>query len=148
MSDQSAEKPIQILLADDDPGDVRLTREALKSSTVHCRLNVVSAGDEVLPFLHRQGKYFDAAPPDIILLDLNMPRKDGREVLAEIKSDPALRHIPVVVLTTSESNLDIISIYDLHANCYITKPFDLSRFQKIVRSIDDFWFTTVKLPGR
>jgi CheY-like chemotaxis protein len=137
---------IEILLVEDNPGDVRLTREALRDSKLHNNLSVVEDGVEALAFLRREGQYANATRPDIILLDLNLPRKDGREVLEEIKNDDDLKRIPVVVLTTSDAEQDILMSYNLHANCYITKPVDLSRFVTIVKNIKDFWFTIVKLP--
>jgi CheY-like chemotaxis protein len=137
---------IQILLVEDNPGDVRLTEEALKDSKVHIRLDVVMDGVEAMDYLRRAGKYANAARPDIILLDLNLPRKDGRTVLAEIKEDELLRRIPVVILTTSDDEHDILRSYDLHANCYITKPLDLRQFATIVKTIENFWFQIVKLP--
>jgi two-component system response regulator len=137
---------IQILLIEDNPGDVRLTKEALKDSKLHNNLHVVEDGVEALAFLRREGQYNGMPTPDIILLDLNLPRKSGREVLEEIKSDEDLKRIPVVVLTTSDDESDILASYNLHANCYITKPVDLSRFITIVKNIKDFWFTIVKLP--
>lgn len=139
-------QPVQILLVDDNPGDVRLTQEALKESKVNNELFVVEDGVEAMEFLRRTGKYADAPRPDIVLLDLNLPRKDGREVLQEIKEDEELRRIPVVILTTSDHEHDILRSYDLHANCYITKPLDLRQFALIVKSIESFWFTIVKLP--
>ncbi|XWX02479.1 response regulator [Aggregatilineales bacterium SYSU G02658] len=139
-------QPIQILLVEDNPGDVRLTREALKESKMHNTLHVAADGVEALRFLRGQGPYADAPRPDIILLDLNLPRKDGREVLAEIKADESLRRIPVVILTTSDDEHDILRSYDLHANCYITKPLDLRQFAMIVKTIENFWFQIVKLP--
>jgi two-component system, chemotaxis family, response regulator Rcp1 len=138
--------PIDILLIEDNPGDVRLTVEALKEGKVHNRLSVVADGVEALAFLRREGQYADAPRPDVILLDLNLPKKDGREVLGEIKADERLRRIPVVVLTTSKAEQDILESYSLHANCYITKPVDLEQFITVVRSIEDFWLTIVKLP--
>ena len=135
---------IEILLVEDDPGDVRLTREALKDSKLRNNLSVVEDGVEALAFLRREHTYKNAPKPDIILLDLNLPRKDGREVLEEIKD--TLRRIPVVVLTTSDDDEDILTSYNLHANCYITKPVDLSRFIQIVKTIEGFWFSIVKLP--
>ena len=140
-------RPIEVLLVEDNPGDVRLTREALKEGKVHNNLHVAPDGVEALAFLRREGRYTEAVRPDLILLDLNLPRKGGREVLAEVKGDPALRHIPVVILTSSQAEQDIARAYDLHANCYITKPVDLSQFMTVVRSIEDFWLTIVKLPG-
>ena len=139
---------IEILLVEDSPGDVRLTREALNDSKLRNNLNVTKDGVEAMAFLRREGDYANAPIPDIILLDLNLPRKDGREVLAEIKDDEVLRHIPVVILTTSDDEQDILRSYDLHANCYITKPVDLNRFIQIVKSIEDFWFSIVKLPRK
>jgi chemotaxis family two-component system response regulator Rcp1 len=140
--------PIEILLVEDNPGDVRLTIEALKEGKVHNRLSVAKDGVDALAFLRRAGTYANAARPDLILLDLNLPRKDGREVLAEIKMDPVLRRIPVVVLTTSKAEEDILRTYDLHANCYITKPVDLEQFISVVKSIDDFWLSVVRLPPK
>lgn len=137
---------IEILLVEDNPGDVRLTKEALKASKLHNNLNVVYDGAEALAFLRRQGAYSDAPHPDLILLDLNLPRKNGREVLEEIKNDSALKRIPVVILTTSDDEDDILSTYNLHANCYITKPVDITQFMHIVSTIENFWFTIVKLP--
>lgn len=137
---------IEILLVEDNPGDVRLTREALKDSKLHNNLSVVEDGAEALAFLRRQGKYANAPRPDILLLDLNLPRIDGRQVLEEIKKDDELKRIPVVVLTTSASEQDILMSYNLHANCYITKPVDLNQFITIVKNIENFWFSIVKLP--
>lgn len=139
-------RPIDILLVEDSPGDVRLTREILKLSKVRNVLFEASDGAEALAFLRRQGKYADAPHPDLILLDLNLPKKDGREVLAEIKQDPELRRIPVVILTISKAEEDVLRTYDLHANCYITKPVDLEQFVKIVQAIEDFWLQIVRLP--
>jgi CheY-like chemotaxis protein len=146
MSLSQRSRPVEILLVEDNPGDVRLTREALREGKVRNNLYVVSDGVEALEFLRRQGQHTDAARPDLILLDLNLPRKDGREVLQDIKSDPALRHIPVVVLTSSQADQDIIRAYDLHANCYVTKPVDFEQFIHVVRTIENFWFSIVKLP--
>ena len=140
-------QPINILLVEDNPGDVRLTVEALKEGRVRNQLSVVSDGVEALAFLRNQGPYTDAPRPDLMLLDLNLPRKDGREVLAEIKDDPTLRRIPVVVLTTSEAEADVLKSYALHANCYITKPVDLEQFINVIGTIEDFWLTIVKLPA-
>ncbi len=137
---------IEILLVEDNPGDVRLTVEALKEGKVYNNLNVVADGVEALAYLRRQEQYGEAKTPDIILLDLNLPKMDGREVLEEIKEDEVLKRIPVVVLTTSKADEDILRVYDLHANCYITKPVDLDQFITVVKSIKDFWFTVVKLP--
>jgi len=139
-------KPVEILLVEDSPGDVRLTIEALKEAKVHNHLSVAADGAEAMEFLHRKGNHNAKPRPDLILLDLNLPKKDGREVLAEIKADPSLRRIPVVVLTTSRDEVDIVRAYDLHANCYITKPVDFKQFIKVVQSIEDFWLTVVKLP--
>ncbi len=140
-------RPVDILLVDDNLGDVRLTQEALKESKVLNNLWVVPDGVEAMAFLNREAEYVTAARPDVILLDLNLPRKDGREVLAEIKVDPSLRRIPVVILTTSSADRDILDAYDLHANCYITKPVDLEQFIEVVRSIEDFWLTIVTFPN-
>jgi CheY-like chemotaxis protein len=139
-------EPIEILLVEDNPGDARLTREALKDSKIHNNLYIVEDGVEALEFLRRQGPFANAPRPDIILLDLNLPRMDGREVLRAIKDDEMLRRIPVVVVTTSDDDRDILMTYDLHANCYITKPVDLNRFITIVKTIENFWFSIVKLP--
>jgi two-component system, chemotaxis family, response regulator Rcp1 len=138
--------PVEILLVEDNPGDVRLTREALKEGKVYNNLHCAKDGVEALEFLRREGKYAKAPRPDIILLDLNLPKKDGREVLSEIKRDDQLKHIPVVVLTTSKAEEDVLKTYDLHANCYVTKPVDLEKFIVVVRSIDVFWLTVVTLP--
>jgi chemotaxis family two-component system response regulator Rcp1 len=143
---RTGSEPIEVLLVEDNPGDVRLTREALRDGKVHNNLSVAPDGVEALAFLRRQGKYADAPRPDVILLDLNLPKKDGREVLEEIKADPSLARIPVVILTSSEAERDIAQAYELHANCYVTKPVDLDQFIHVVRSIEDFWFTIVKLP--
>ncbi len=139
-------RPIEILLVEDSPGDVRLTIEALKDGKVRNNLSVVGDGEEALAFLRRQGKYADAPLPDLVLLDLNLPKMDGREVLAEIKNDSLLKRIPVVVLTTSRAEQDVLRSYDLHANCYITKPVDLDQFIGVIRTIEDFWLTVVTLP--
>jgi CheY-like chemotaxis protein len=137
---------IEVLLVEDDPGDVLLTKEAFADNKVKNHLHVVSDGEEAVAYLHRRGPYADAVRPDLVLLDLNLPRKDGREVLKDIKADPELRTIPVVVLTTSEADEDILSSYDLHANAYVTKPVDFDSFIRIVRQIDDFFVSVVKLP--
>lgn len=139
-------RPIQILLVEDDPGDVLITQEALEHSKVANTLFTVSNGEEAIAFLRQEGDYADAGVPDLILLDLNLPRLDGREVLAQIKEDPALRRIPVVVLTTSQAEEDVLRSYDLHANAYITKPVDFARFVDVVRQVDEFFFTVVRLP--
>jgi len=136
----------EILLVEDSPGDVRLTREALKDAKMHINLHVASDGIEAMAFLNREGEYAGVPRPDLILLDLNLPRKDGREVLEEIKENPLLKSIPVVILTTSASEEDVLRSYRLHANCYITKPVDLDGFLKVVHSIDNFWLSVVKLP--
>ena len=138
--------PVEILLVEDNPGDERLTREALKEGKVYNNLHWVKDGVEALEFLRKKGKYSSTPRPDIILLDLNLPKKDGREVLQEIKSDESLKRIPVVVLTTSKAEEDVLRTYDLHANCYVTKPVDLEKFIVVVRSIDRFWLTVVTLP--
>ena len=138
--------PIEILLVEDNPADVRLTQEAFKESRVATRLHVVQDGVEAVAYLRRQGHYGTAVRPDLVLLDLNLPKKDGRGVLADIKADESLRRIPVVILTTSESEQDIFRTYDLHANCFITKPVDFAEFMRVIRSIEDFWLTIVKLP--
>ncbi|NMG09360.1 response regulator [Brasilonema sp. UFV-L1] len=137
---------IELLLVEDNPGDVQLTQIALEDSKISVNLNVVSDGVEAMAFLRKQENYTQVPTPDIILLDLNLPRKDGREVLAEIKADQILKRIPVVVLTTSGAEEDILKAYNLSANCYITKPVDFDQFVKIVHSIENFWFTVVKLP--
>jgi CheY-like chemotaxis protein len=138
--------PIEVLLVEDNPGDAQLTRIALEDSKISIHLNVVEDGVEAMAFLRKQEKYAKMPHPDIVLLDLNLPRKDGREVLAEIKGDENLKRIPVVVLTTSQAEEDILKAYNLCANCYITKPVDFDQFVKIVQSIENFWFAIVKLP--
>jgi two-component system, chemotaxis family, response regulator Rcp1 len=138
--------PVKILLVEDNPADVRLTIEALKEGKITNRLNVAKDGVEALDFLQRRGAFADAPRPDLVLLDLNLPKKDGREVLAEIKRDDDLKRIPVVVLTTSQAEEDILKSYNLHANCYISKPVDLEQFITVVRTIEDFWLTVVSLP--
>jgi chemotaxis family two-component system response regulator Rcp1 len=138
--------PIEILLVEDSPGDVRLTQEALRDAKVQNNLHIASDGIEATAFLWRQGKYANAPRPDLILLDLNLPKKGGREVLEEIKQDPSLKSIPVVILTTSAAEEDILRSYQLHANCYITKPVDLDQFLKVIKTIDNFWLAIVKLP--
>jgi two-component system, chemotaxis family, response regulator Rcp1 len=139
-------RPVEILLVEDNPGDERLTREALKEGKVYSNLHWVKDGVEAIDFLRRKGKYQGAPRPDIILLDLNLPKKDGREVLQEIKNDDELKRIPVVVLTTSKAEEDVLRTYNLHANCYVTKPVDLEKFIVVVKSIDVFWLTVVTLP--
>jgi CheY-like chemotaxis protein len=146
MSNGNFVQPIEILLVEDSPADVRLTFEALKEEKIYNNLHVVTDGVEAIAFLRREGKYAKAVRPDLILLDLNLPKKDGREVLKEIKSDDDLKAIPVVVLTVSKSEEDILKSYNLHANCYINKPVDLNQFMKVIRSIQEFWLTIVKLP--
>jgi two-component system, chemotaxis family, response regulator Rcp1 len=141
-----AGKPIEILLVEDNPGDVRLTIEALKDAKVVNHLSVARDGVQALALLRQEGSYAGAPRPDLVLLDLNLPLKDGRQVLAEIKTDDGLKRIPVVILTTSKAEEDILKTYNLHANCYITKPVDLDQFINVVKSIEDFWFTVVKLP--
>jgi chemotaxis family two-component system response regulator Rcp1 len=146
MTERIRTKMIDILLVEDNPGDVRLTREALKEGKVLNALHVVEDGVQAMEFLRHTGPYARSPHPDIILLDLNLPRMDGREVLAEIKTDPKLRRIPVVILTTSRAEEDIIRSYDLHANCFISKPVDLDQFITVVKSVEEFWFTIVRLP--
>src|SRR5437899_1755492 len=142
----TAGRPIEILLVEDNPGDVRLTAEGLKESKVRNHLHIARDGVEAMEFLRREGRYVSAVRPDLILLDLNLPRMDGREVLSAIKSDSKLKTIPVVVLTTSRAEQDVLRSYELQANCYITKPVDLEQFITVVKSIEDFWFTIVTLP--
>ena len=141
-------KVVDILLVEDNPGDARLTQEALKESKIRNTLSIVEDGVEAIAFLRHQGKYADAPRPDLILLDLNLPRKSGREVLSEIKQDDDLKSIPVVVLTISRAEEDICRAYNSHANCYITKPIDFNQFITITKSIEDFWLTIVKLPPK
>ena len=138
--------PIEILLVEDNPGDVRLTQEAIREAKIRNRLNVVTDGEEAVAYVRRQGNFADQPRPDLILLDLNLPKKDGREVLQDLKSDPDLHRIPVVVLTSSAAEQDILSTYDLYANAYVTKPVDLEQFMHVVASIQDFWLNIVKLP--
>jgi CheY-like chemotaxis protein len=139
--------PIEILLVEDSPADVRLAQEAMKEAKVLNNLSVVDDGIKAMQFLRREGPYAEAARPDLVLLDLNLPRKDGREVLDEIKRDEGLRRIPVVILTTSQTDEDILRAYDLHCNCYITKPVDFQQFMHVVKSIESFWLTLVRLPS-
>ena len=141
-------RPIDILLVEDDPGDVLITKEALEHSKVTNSLSIVEDGEQALAFLRREGDYADASRPDLILLDLNLPKKDGRQVLADIKADAELRRIPVVVLSTSAADEDILSSYDLHANAFVSKPVDFDRFVEVVRQVDEFFFTVVRLPDR
>ncbi len=138
--------PIEILLVEDNPGDVRLTQEAIREAKIRNKLNVVNDGEQAVAYVRRQGDYSDQPRPDLILLDLNLPKKDGREVLQELKSDRDLHRIPVVVLTSSAAEQDILSTYDLYANAYVTKPVDLEQFMHVVASIQDFWLNIVKLP--
>lgn len=146
MTDIGHGRPVEILLIEDNPGDIRLTVDVLKDGKLPNTVSVVRDGVEALAFLRREGQYAGVAYPDLILLDLNLPKKDGRELLEEIKRDPDLKRIPVVVLTTSTADQDIIKAYDLHANCYVNKPIDLERFVKMVHSIEEFWFTIARLP--
>jgi chemotaxis family two-component system response regulator Rcp1 len=148
MSKQTEGTPIELLMVEDNEGDARLTREVMRDSKVKNTIHHVLDGVEAMDFLRKQGKYANAPRPDLILLDLNLPRKDGREVLMDIKKDEDLMRIPVVILTVSNDEADILKSYNLHANCYITKPIDLTQFLKVVRSIEDFWLTIVKLPNR
>lgn len=148
MSGEEHGRPIEILLVEDNPGDVRLTIEALREGKVLNRLTVAGDGEEAMAVLRREGRFADVRRPDIILLDLNLPKKDGREVLEEIKKDPVLQVIPTVILTTSKDEGDVLKSYKLHANCYITKPVDLSQFLGVVKAIEDFWFTVVVLPKK
>jgi two-component system, chemotaxis family, response regulator Rcp1 len=140
-------KPIDILLVEDNAGDSRLALEALKESKLRNNLHIVTDGMEAMDFLYKRGKHTQVPRPDLILLDLNLPKKDGREVLAEIKADPELKRIPVVILTISKAEEDVLKTYNLHANCFITKPLDLNQFVTVVKSIEDFWLTIVKLPS-
>ncbi|GAB2946169.1 response regulator [Nonomuraea fastidiosa] len=141
-------RPIEVLLVEDDPGDILLTKEAFDLNKVRNRLSVVNDGEQAMAFLRREGAYADAPRPDLILLDLNLPRMSGTEVLREVKADAVLRTIPVVVLTTSEAEEDILRSYRLHANAYVTKPVDFEQFIRVVRQIDDFFVTVVKLPAQ
>ena len=144
----SETKPIEILLVEDSPSDATLTIEALERGKVANKLNLVEDGEEAIAYLRRQGKFAKAVRPDLIMLDLNLPKKDGREVLAEIKNDPDLKIIPIIVLTTSHSDKDILQSYRLNANCYITKPVDFAHFIEVVKSIEQFWLTVVTLPRK
>jgi CheY-like chemotaxis protein len=146
MSSSPAGEPIEILLVEDSPDDIMLTTEALREGKVRNRVNVVEDGVEAMDFLRRQGKYRSAPRPDLILLDLNLPRKSGHEVLAEIKQDPDLKRIPVVILTCSPDEKHVLEAYNHHANCYVVKPVDLDQFMGVVKKIEDFWVTVVKLP--
>ncbi len=147
MNYEAQSLPVDILLVEDNAGDVRLTREVLKDSKVRNNLIVATNGEEALSCLRKQGKFAGTVLPDLILLDLNLPVKDGRQVLAEIKDDPDLKRIPVVILTTSKAEEDILKTYNLHANCYVTKPVDLEQFVKVVKSLEDFWLAIVKFPN-
>ena len=146
MATYKDKKMVEILLVEDNPGDARLALEAMKEAKVCNHMHVVKDGVEAMAFLRQQGIYASEPRPDLILLDLNLPRKDGREVLAEIKQDPDLRRIPVVVLTTSQADEDVLKSYDLRVNCYIAKPVDLEQFMRVIQAIDDFWLTIVRLP--
>jgi Response regulators consisting of a CheY-like receiver domain and a winged-helix DNA-binding domain len=148
MKNFSDARPIEILLVEDSPSDAALTREALEKGKIANHLNCVVDGVEALEYLRQQGKFTDAARPDLIMLDLNMPRKDGREVLRELKSDPSLKTIPVIVLTTSRAEQDVLQSYQLNANCYITKPVDFGNFVEVVKSIEHFWLSVVTLPSK
>ena len=146
MSFPEQNRPIEVLLVEDDPGDVELTREAMEVAKLAVNLRVVKDGEEAMLYLRKVGSYARAVRPDLVLLDLNMPRKDGREVLRDIREDPELTSLPVIVLTTSDSEEDVLSTYDIGANCYVTKPVGLDQFVKAVQSIGNFWFGLVKLP--
>ena len=148
LTESTPVRPIEVLLVEDDEGDVLMTREALAEGKVINRLNVVNDGVEAVEYLRRDGQYAEASRPDLILLDLNLPKKDGRQVLEEVKADDDLRRIPVIVLTTSAADEDVLRSYDLHANAYVTKPVDFDRFIEVVRQIDEFFVTVVKLPTR
>lgn len=146
MSERPANQPIEVLLVEDDPGDVLMTREAFADYKIANRLTVVTNGEDALAYMHKQGAFADAPTPDLVLLDLNLPRRNGREVLRDVKQDPDLRRVPVVVLTTSDAEEDILASYDLHANAYVRKPVDFEQFVAAVRAIDDFFITVVRLP--
>jgi CheY-like chemotaxis protein len=148
MTDPDHPAPIEILLVEDDPGDVLMTQEAFADHKLANTLHVVTNGEDALAFLRKTGAYVDAPTPDLVLLDLNLPRRDGREVLAEVKADPVLRRLPVVVLTTSDAEEDVMRSYDLHANAYVQKPVDFTQFVKAVRAIDEFFISVVRLPHR
>jgi chemotaxis family two-component system response regulator Rcp1 len=147
MKQQDNSKLVDILLVEDNEGDARLAKEAMRDSKIRNTLHHVSDGEEAMAFLRKEGQYAKVPRPDLVLLDLNLPKKDGRQVLAEIKNDDELKRIPVVILTVSSAEEDILKSYNLHANCFITKPIDLSQFMKVVRSVEDFWLTIVKLPN-
>jgi CheY-like chemotaxis protein len=148
MPEQSPPQPIEILLVEDDPGDVLMTQEAFNDYKIANRLTVVSNGEDAIAYMRKQGRFAGVATPDLVLLDLNLPRRDGREVLLDIKGDPELRRVPVVILTTSEAEEDVIAAYNLHANAYVRKPVDFDQFVAAVRAIDDFFITVVRLPSR
>jgi CheY-like chemotaxis protein len=148
MTDAQSTQPIEVLLVEDDPGDVLMTQEAFQDYKIANNLSVVTNGEDAIAYLRKQGPYADVPTPDLVLLDLNLPRRDGREVLRDIKSDPALRRVPVVVLTTSDAEADVLASYDLHANAYVRKPVDFEQFVAAVRAIDDFFITVVRLPSR
>jgi CheY-like chemotaxis protein len=147
LKSESHKKPVEILLVEDNPGDVRLTVEALSEGSVTNNLHVVDDGVKALNFLRQSGDFHQAVRPDMVLLDLNLPKMNGQEVLSAIKADPKLRSIPVVILTTSEAEQDVLRTYDLHANCYIKKPVDFEQFIQVIRSLEDFWFSIVRLPS-
>jgi chemotaxis family two-component system response regulator Rcp1 len=147
MNASNKTKPVDILLVEDNPGDIRLTQEAFKDGKIQNKLSVVTDGEEAILYLKKQGRYKNVDTPDLILLDLNLPKKDGREVLAEIKNDPEIKCIPVIILTTSSAQQDILNTYSHHANCYINKPVDFNRFIDVIRTIENFWLTVVKLPN-
>jgi two-component system, chemotaxis family, response regulator Rcp1 len=147
MTQGTMVKPVEILLVEDNPVDVMITENAFNAGRVCNNLHVVEDGEEAMDFLHKRGKYSSAPSPEMILLDLNLPRMDGREVLAEVKGDPSLRHIPVIILTTSEDEKDICRSYELQANCFITKPVDMEQFTKALGRLEEFWFTLVRLPN-
>jgi chemotaxis family two-component system response regulator Rcp1 len=148
MPQNRNDDPIEILLVEDNPADAILMREALRDATVRNNLHVVGDGEDAMAFLRHQDRYADAVVPDLIMLDLNLPKRDGRSVLREIKEDPELKRIPVVVVTSSQAEEDILGSYDLHANCYVTKPVDFDQFIKLMQTIEEFWFTVVKLPPK
>ncbi|MBV8693138.1 MAG: response regulator [Actinobacteria bacterium] len=148
MSELFASQPIEVLLVEDDPGDVLMTQEALADYKIANRVTVVTNGEDAIAYMRKEGRYADVTTPDLVLLDLNLPRRDGREVLRDIKGDPDLRRVPVVVLTTSEAEEDVLASYNLHANAYVRKPVDFEQFVAAVRAIDDFFITVVRLPSR
>ena len=148
MNESDISKPVEIFLVEDNQGDIDLVREVLEEGKLKNTLNVAVDGEEALNYLKKKGKYANATRPDLVILDLNLPRKDGREVLDDMKSSPDLKSIPVVIMTTSREEEDVLKMYNLHANCYITKPIDFIQFIKVVHSIEDFWFTIVRLPSK